>query len=76
MMREGEPQVTVKRDVRLPTRHSGKRGRQVDVLLLGHFAGYPTMLAVECKNFRRPVDVGDVDRFRDLLDDVGLSASC
>ena len=73
MMHEGEPQIVVRRDVRLPAKHGDKRSRQIDVLLEGHFAGYPTMHAIECKNFRRPVDVGDIGRFRDLLEDVGLS---
>lgn len=73
MMHEGEPQIVVRRDVRLPAKHGDKRSRQIDVLLEGHFAGYPTMLAVECKNYKRPIDVGDVGRFRDLLEDVGLS---
>jgi hypothetical protein len=72
MMHEGDPRVTVRRDVRLPAKHGGKRSRQIDVLLEGDFAGYPTMFAVECKNFKRPVDVGDIGRFRDLLEDVGL----
>ncbi len=51
MMHEQEPQVTVLRDVRLPAKHSGKRSRQIDVLLLGHFAGYPSAHAIECKNY-------------------------
>ena len=62
----------MRRDVLLPAKQSGKRSPQIDVLLEGHFAGYSTMLAIECKNFGRPCDVGDVGRFRDLLEDIGL----
>jgi Restriction endonuclease len=74
MMHELDPQITVRRDVRLPAKHNGKRSRQIDVLLLGQFTGYPTVLAIECKNYSRPVNVGDIGRFRDHLDDVGLSS--
>ena len=71
-MHEGEPQVIVRRDIRLPAKHSGKRSRQIDVLLDGRFAGYSTMLAIECKNYSRP---GDIGQFRDLLEDVGFYAN-
>jgi hypothetical protein len=73
MMHEGDPRATVRRDVRLPAKHNGKRSRQIDVLLVGHFMSYPTMLAIERKNYGRPVNVGGIGRFRDYLDDVGLS---
>jgi hypothetical protein len=73
MMHELDPRITVRRDVRLPAKHNDKRSRQIDVLLLGHFAGYPTVHAIECKNHTRPVNVGDIGQFRDHLDDVGLS---
>ncbi len=72
-MMHQEPGVEIRRDVQLPARNNSKRSRQIDVLLLGHFDGNPKMLAIECKNHKRPIDVGDIGRFRDLLDDVGLT---
>jgi hypothetical protein len=72
MMHEGTG-VEVRRDIRLPAKRSGKRGRQIDVLLVGEFGGYPEMRAIECKNFGRPLNVRDVGVFRDLLEDVGLA---
>ncbi len=72
MMHEA-PGVEVRRGVRLPAKRSGRRGRQIDVLLLGSVSDYQTVLVIECKNYGRRVDVGDVGRFRDLLEDVGLS---
>ncbi len=73
LMHEGSG-VEVKRDVRLPAKRSGKRGRQIDVLLIGQAAGYPVVFAIECKNFkRRRLNVRDVGAFRDLLEDVGLA---
>lgn len=69
------PGVEVRRDVVLPAKHDSSRERQFDVLLVGNVAGYPTVLAVECKNHKRRKDVGTVGKFRDHLDDVGLAPS-
>ena len=63
----------VRRDVRLPAKNDRARHRQVDVLLLGEAAGHQTAIAIECKNFKRPVNVRDVGAFADLLDDVGFA---
>jgi|SRR5215204_1055537 len=65
--------VEVRRDVLLPAKNDSSRRRQFDVLLVGNVAGYQTVLAVECKNHKRRKDVGDVGRFRDHLEDVGLA---
>jgi hypothetical protein len=72
MMHEA-PGVEVRRDVLLPAKNDSSRRRQFDVLLVGNVAGYQTVLAVECKNYGRAADVGDVGRFRDHLEDVGLA---
>ena len=67
------PGVEVRRDVLLPAKNDSSRWRQFDVLLVGNVAGHQTVLAVECKNHKRRKDVGDVGRFRDHLEDVGLA---
>lgn len=72
MMHEA-PGIEVRRDVRLPAKNDSSRQRQFDVLLFGNVAGYQTVLAIECKNHKRRKDVGDVGRFRDHLEDVGLA---
>ncbi len=72
MMHE-HPGVEVRHDVRLPAKFSGQRSRQIDVLVLGFFAGYQTILAIECKNYARNINVADLGGFRDLLEDVGLA---
>jgi hypothetical protein len=72
MLHEGSG-AEVRRDVRLPAKNDGARHRQIDVLLLGETAGYQTVVAIECKNFKRPINVRDVGSFKDLLEDVGLS---
>lgn len=72
-MMHRQPGVEVKRNVRLPAKNYARRHREIDVLLLGSFAGYPTILAIECKNFKRRINVRDIGEFKDRLDDVGLA---
>jgi hypothetical protein len=45
--------------------------RQIDVLAVGSVAGVEVTLVVECKRYRRPVAIGDVDQFVGKLIDVG-----
>jgi len=71
-MMHQQPDVEVRRDVYLPAKNDNSRKRQIDVLLLGQFAGYSTTFAVECKNYKRNINVQDIGGFRDLLDDIGL----
>ena len=48
--------------------------RQVDVLVTTPIPGLtePLRIAVECKDWKRPVPVGEVGKLRDLMDDVGV----
>ncbi len=72
MMHEGSG-VQVHRDVRLPAKDDESRRRQFDVLLVGNVAGYPTVLAIECKNYARNINVKDIESFSGELEDVGLA---
>ena len=56
---------------RLPG-HWSKVGRQIDVIVRGRFPGFPgeLTLVVDCKCFSKRVDVGNVDKFLGLLQDV------
>jgi hypothetical protein len=59
-------------DQRLPSR-DGLRERQIDVLLTVKWS--PDTLerwVIECKNYHRRIEVGDVDAFVGKLDDVGV----
>lgn len=63
--------ATVRRNVRLVGRKSGRR-RQVDALVTGPlFGGADQMMVVDCKLYSRPVDVKGVESFIGLIDDVG-----
>jgi len=65
--------LRVSRDVLLPAKDGSRRRRQVDVLVVGSFAGYPEVRVIECKNYGRNVNVRDIGGFRDLMEDVGYS---
>lgn len=71
LMHEG-PDVTVKRNVRLPVRGSSTRKREIDVLITGGLSGYPVRIAIECKNERESIGAPRIDQFVGKLDDVGI----
>jgi Restriction endonuclease len=48
-----------------------KRPRQVDVLVRGAVVGIDITVVVECKHYRRPVAIGDIDQFIGKLLDIG-----
>lgn len=50
----------------------GKDTREIDVLISGQLVGYQVQLAVECKNYGRPIGKGDIDAFVGKLNDLGF----
>lgn len=66
------PNIKVERNVRLPTVRNPARKREIDVLVSGSFAGYPTRIAIECKNRANILDVEFIDAFIGKLNDVGI----
>ena len=46
-------------------------GRQIDVAIRSDIAGYPVLIIVECKDYARRVEVGNVDELVGKLNDVG-----
>ncbi len=70
-MMHREPGLKVLRDQKLPAADGSGRTRQFDVVVLGTFAGYESVLLIECKNYKRNINVKDVDAFYGELQDVG-----
>lgn len=65
--------VKVETNVFLPPKSGDQsRTREIDVLLTGHVAGYPVRIAIQCKNYGKPITIGQIGEFRDLLEDVGI----
>jgi hypothetical protein len=63
------PASTVRHNVRLP----GKSGqqRQIDVLVEDKVGQYDIRIVIDCKDYKKPVDVKGVEEFYGLYDDVG-----
>lgn len=49
------------------------RKREIDVLLTSNQIGYETRVAIQCKNYGKPITVGQIGEFRDLLEDVNIA---
>ena len=64
------PDAEVYHGVKLEGRATGRK-RQVDVLVTQQVGQYEIRIAIECKDYARPVDVKGVEVFYGLLDDVG-----
>jgi len=64
------PQAEVLHNVKMHGRLSGK-GRQVDVLVREKVGQYDINIIIECKDYKRPIDVKGVEEFSGLLNDVG-----
>jgi hypothetical protein len=64
-----DPAATILHNQRLQGRLSGAK-RQVDVWASGYVASAEVNIAIECKRYRRPVDVGTVDEFAGKLQDL------
>ena len=65
--------VKVETNVFLPPKSGDQsRRREVDVLLTSDVAGYTVRVAIQCKNYKKPITVGQIDEFIGLLKDVGI----
>lgn len=63
--------IAVERNIWLPTK-DGKDKREIDVLISGSIAGYPVRLAIECKNYHKPIEKKDIDAFVGKLNDLSF----
>src|SRR5436190_8121731 len=63
------PDAKVTPNAKLP----GKSGalRQVDILIEQRTGQYELRIIVDCKDYKNPVDIKDVETFLGLLSDVG-----
>ena len=64
------PDATVEHNVKLEGRDS-KTERQIDVLVTQKIGQYEMILAIECKDYKRPADVNIVGGFHTVLNDIG-----
>jgi hypothetical protein len=71
LLKKKAKNARVEADKYLPG-HWSKVARQIDIVVYGRFPGFDRgmTLIVDCKCFGSKVDVGDVDKFLGLVDDV------
>lgn len=65
------PNSSIKHNVMLDGIKS-KIKRQIDVFIEEIVCGYKIQMVVECKDWAKPLDVGDVEQFIAKLEDVGV----
>lgn len=66
------PGATVEQNLRVSGRRSGVP-REVDISVKTRVGQYELFVAIECKHYRRPVNVKDVEEFIGLVKDVGAN---
>ena len=66
------PDAEVLQDQLLPGSLTGT-DRQIDVLIRQHVGQYEVLVVIDCKDWRRPVDVNGVGQFIDVVKDVGAN---
>jgi hypothetical protein len=71
-IRRHAPNATVRRNVRMRGVKSGKL-RQIDILVERQIADFRLKIAIDCKCYKRKLNVDDVDRFLGTLDDIRVS---
>lgn len=64
--------VNVTTNEKIEGRHS-KQQRQIDICIRQNVAQYSILIVIDCKDYKVPVDVKDVETFLGLLDDVGAN---
>ncbi|MCW3111179.1 MAG: hypothetical protein JWQ09_5685 [Segetibacter sp.] len=47
--------------------------RQIDILITQYICGYEIEIAIECKNWNKPLDVEDVEKFISKLNDIKVT---
>jgi hypothetical protein len=64
------PSAKVVHDEKIPGRKSGT-DRQIDISVRQRVGQFNLLIVIECKDYKVPVDVGDVGQFIDMVRDVG-----
>ena len=68
-----DPQSSVEHDVHIDGKRSGTP-RQVDVAVRGRIGPKDILVAIECRHYKRSIDVPKIDAFVGFLDDIQANA--
>lgn len=74
LLHEG-PGWSVTKKARVPVLGSVRKTAEIDVLISGQVAGYEVRIGIECKNWAKKIESGDINEFIGKLDDVGIPRS-
>ena len=66
------PEAEVKQDQRIPGKKS-KRFRQIDIVIRKKIGQYNILIIMDCKDYRRNLNVKDIETFIGLVEDVGAN---
>jgi hypothetical protein len=66
------PESVVRHNVPIRGKLTG-RSRQIDILVERDFDGVSSKIVVDCKCYKRPVDLKHVEAFLAMLEDLGMS---
>ncbi|MFP3798695.1 restriction endonuclease [Paraburkholderia sp. SIMBA_027] len=66
------PAAKVEHNVKIKGRNS-EVDRQVDVLVTQNIGQYPMTIAIDCKDYKKPVDVKGVEEFAGMVNDIGAN---
>lgn len=66
------PSASVTQNDRILGRHSGVQ-REIDIAIRKNIGQYKLLIVIDCKDYKQPVDVKDVEAFIGLVEDVGAN---
>ncbi|HEX8853934.1 MAG TPA: restriction endonuclease, partial [Pyrinomonadaceae bacterium] len=72
IQRRLSPEAVVRQNEYILGKRS-KRKRQIDITVRKEVRPYELLIVIDCKDYKRPVDVKDVESFIGLTKDVGAN---
>lgn len=70
IQKQFSPNAKLIYDYKVKGKRSGTT-RQVDIALFDSIGQYNIFIAIECKDYKRPVDIKPVESFAQMLEDIG-----
>ncbi len=72
IQRDLSPGASVKENDKIIGKNSGVP-REIDITIRKTVGQYKLLIVIDCKDYRRPVDIKDVEEFMGLAEDVGAN---
>src|ERR1035437_9816242 len=72
IQRQLAPDARVETNVKLHGKRTGI-DRQIDILVQQTVGQYPIRIIIDCKDYKKPVDVKELEAFMGMVEDVGAN---